>query len=100
MEHVSLARFANGRHFENEIPLLINRGREMSPISGNERNRRLKSLRLNMSMVGCFQRCLRRGASSLAVLLNSFSLDGDNWVALESYCTLGAILFPAFSVEL
>ena len=33
-------------------------------------------------------------------LLNSFSLDGDNWFALESYCTLGAILFPAFSVEL
>ena len=36
MEHVSLARFAYGRHFENEIPLLINRGREMSPISGND----------------------------------------------------------------
>ena len=35
MEHVSLARFAYGRHFENEIPLFINRGREMSPISGN-----------------------------------------------------------------
>ena len=50
MEHVSLARFAYVRHFENEIPLLINRGREMSPISGNE-SRRLKLESWNLKLV-------------------------------------------------
>ena len=33
---LSLTTIVFARHFENEIPLIINHGREMSTISGNE----------------------------------------------------------------